>query len=180
MRTKSLKPFAVALILTASAQAQEVPEAVQVPSAGLPAVALPTVALPPELDRVLRDYEHAWARKQPSALAGLFTADGMALPNGSPPARGAAQIGARYAEAAGSPLSLRPLAYSVSHDIAYIVGGFAPAAGEPDSGKFVLVLRRGTDGSWKIAADIDNTNALPGAPEPAPEQSDAPVPVPEP
>jgi ketosteroid isomerase-like protein len=106
----------------------------------------------------------------------------MALHNGSPPARGVAQISAGYAEAAGSPLSLRALAYAVSHDMAYIVGGFAPAAGEPDHGKFVLVLRRGSDGDWKIAADIDNTNALPGAPtpEPGPEQSNAPVSVPEP
>jgi ketosteroid isomerase-like protein len=55
-------------------------------------------------------------------------------------------------------------------------GAFAPAAGEPDSGKFVLVLRRGADGDWKIAADIDNVNA---EPEPEPEQSDAPVSVPE-
>jgi ketosteroid isomerase-like protein len=180
MRTKSLKLFAVVLILTAGAQAQELPEAVQVPSAALPTVALPTVTLPPELDRVLRDYERAWMQKQPSALAALFTAQGMALHNGSPPARGAAQIAARYAETAGSPLSLRPLAYSVSHDMAYIVGGFASAAGESDSGKFVLVLRRGGDGDWKIAADIDNMNALPAAPMPEPAQADGPVSVPDP
>lgn len=178
MRTKSLTLFAVALVVT-GVQAQELPEAAQVPSAALPTLALPTVTLPPELDRVLRDYEQAWMQKQPAALAELFTTDGMALQSGSPPARGAAQIAARYAETAGSPLSLRPLAYSVSHDMAYIVGAFAPAAGEPDSGKFVLVLRRGADGDWKIAADIDNVNAAP-EPEPEPEQSDAPVSVPEP
>jgi len=180
MRTKSLKSFAVALLLTAGAQAQELPEAVQMPSAALPSVALPTVALPPELDRVLRAYEQAWTQKQPSALAGLFTTDGMALHNGSPPARGVAQIAAGYAEDAGSPLLLRALAYAVSHDMAYIVGAFASAAGEPDHGKFVLVLRRGSNGDWKIAADIDNLNALPGAPTPEPEQSNAPVSVPEP
>ena len=89
----------------AGAQAQEPPGAVQVPSAALPTVALPTVTVPPELDRVLRDYERAWMQKQPSALAALFTAQGMALHHGSPPARGAAQIAARYAEAAGSTLS---------------------------------------------------------------------------
>jgi ketosteroid isomerase-like protein len=180
MLPKPLKLFAVVLILTAGVQAQELPEAVQVPSAALPTVALPTVTLPPELDRVLRNYEQAWTQRQSSALAELFTTDGMALQSGSPPARGAAQIAARYAETAGSPLSLRPLAYSVSHDMAYIVGGFASAAGEPDSGKFVLVLRRGSDGNWKIAADIDNMNALPGAPMPEPAQPGAPVSVPEP
>ena len=180
MRTKIPKSFAVALILSAGVQAQELPEAVPMPSAALPSVELPTVALPPGLDRVLRDYELAWMQKQPSALAGMFTMDGMALHSGSPPARGAARISAGYAEAAGTPLSLRALAYAVSHDMAYIVGAFAPAAGEPDHGKFVLVLRRGSDGDWKIAADIDNMNALPGAPTPGPEQSNAPVSVPEP
>ena len=177
MRTKSLTLFAVALVVIVGVQAQELPEAVQVPPAALPFVALPTVTLPPELDRVLRDYEQAWTLKQPSALAELFTADGLALQSGSPPVRGAAQIAARYAETAGSPLSLRPLAYSISHDMAYIVGGFASAAGEPDSGKIVLVLRRGSDGDWKIAADIDNMNALPGAPMPEPAQPDAPLSV---
>ena len=177
MRTKSLALFAVALIVTVGVQAHELPEAVQVPSAALPTVALPMVTLPPELARVLQDYGQAWTQKQPSALAELFTTDGMALQSGSPPARGAAQIAARYAETAGSPLSLRPLAYSVSHDMAYIVGGFAAAAGEPDSGKFVLVLRRGSDGVWNIAADIDNMNALPGAPMREPAQPDAPLSV---
>lgn len=180
MRTKVPTLLCLALVACAIARAQEQPEPVPMPPAALPAVALPTVALPPELAGVLRDYEQAWTQKQPAALAALFAADGMALPNGSEAARGPAQIAARYAAAAGAPLSLRPLAYAVTHDMAYVAGGFAPAAGEPDVGKFVLVLRRGPDGAWKIAADMDNTNAQPQAPGPEPAAADAPPVAPAP
>lgn len=122
---------------------------------------LPSVQLPPELDRVLRDYEKHWSANKPADVAALFTADGMALPNGAPPAKGAEQITASYARAAGQPLALRALHYTASSDMAYIIGGFAPAAGQPDMGKFVLVLKKAADGKWMIAADMDNMNAMP-------------------
>ncbi len=135
-------------------------------ASGLAAQALPSVALPPELDRVLRDYERAWTAKDPEALARLFTPEGMALPSGQPPAQGAPSIRQAYAQHAGSPLSLRALAYAASGDLAYIIGGFAPAPGQPDLGKFLLVLRRGAGGRWLIAADMDNANQRRPAPPP--------------
>lgn len=134
---------------------------VSAPAAAPPAAALPSIALPPAIDRVLRDYEKAWAAKDDEALARLFTSDGYALPNGQPPAAGAAAIRAAYAQNAGMPLALRALHYAESGDMAYIIGGFGGEAGKPDFGKFVLVLRRGADGVWRIAADMDNANALP-------------------
>lgn len=131
---------------------------------------LPSVQLPPELDRVLRDYEKGWTANKPADVAALFTSDGMALPNGSPPAAGAAQITASYARSAGTPLFLRAIQYSMTADMAHIVGGFASEAGKPDGGKFLLVLKKGADGKWMIAADMDNMNAMPrrAAPPPAP------------
>ena len=68
----------------------------------------------------------------------------------------AAAIRAAYAES-GGPLALRALAYSTDGRVGYIVGGFGRAAGEPDTGKFVLALRRVGD-RWLIAADMDNGN----------------------
>lgn len=127
--------------------------------APLPAPPLPSVALPPELDRVLRDYERAWSSRDLDALAALFAPDGMALPNGAPPAPGPAAIRKAYGRGAGSPLALRAYAYASSGDLAYILGAFAQSAAQADLGKFVLVLRRGPGGRWLIAADMDN--ALP-------------------
>ncbi|MFN7957387.1 MAG: SgcJ/EcaC family oxidoreductase [Holophagaceae bacterium] len=137
-------------------------------AAQAPAPPLPSVALPPELDRVLRDYERAWTAKDPEALARLFTPEGMALPSGQPHAQGAAAIRQAYAQGAGSPLSLRAVAHAMSGDLAYIIGGFAPAPGQPDAGKFVLVLRRGADGRWLIAADMDNASQRRPAAPPKP------------
>ncbi|HSN71175.1 MAG TPA: DUF4440 domain-containing protein [Steroidobacteraceae bacterium] len=126
---------------------------------------LPSVTLPPELARVLEDYRRAWEANDPGALAQLFVADGVALPNGRPPARGAESIRAAYAKIAGSPLALRAFDYSISGDLAYVLGAFAGAADQPDFGKFVLVLRRADDGQWRIVADIDNSNMpMPMAP----------------
>lgn len=136
---------------------------------------LPSVPLPPELDRVLRDYERAWAANDPDGLARLFTAEGMALPNGQPPARGAESIREAYSKGAGSPLSLRAFAYSISGDLAYVVGGYGAARDKPDFGKFVLVLRRDGNGRWQLLADMDNMS-VPLPPPPRPERPAPPSP----
>jgi hypothetical protein len=52
----------------------------------------PSVKLPPDLARVLTDYEAAWSKRDPAALAGLFAEDGFVLPNGGTPVRGRAAI----------------------------------------------------------------------------------------
>lgn len=131
------------------------------PPAPASTAALPSVTLPPAIARVLRDYEKAWIARDNEALARLFVADGYALPNGQPPVTGADAIRAAYAGTSGSPLALRALHYAESGDMAYVIGGFGGQAGQPDFGKFVLVLRRGGDGIWRIAADMDNANAMP-------------------
>lgn len=140
------------------------------------AIASPAFAqstpLPPAFEQLLRDYERAWVAKDLPALAALFAADGMALPNGQPPAQGAAAIMAAYQRGAGSPLALRALQHGVDGSLGYLIGGFAPAADQPDFGKFVLLLRREADGRWRILADMDNPNAMPRrSPPPAPAAS---------
>ena len=119
--------------------------------------ALPTIELPPQVERVLRDYEQAWQRRDAKALAQLFTEDGFVLRPGRPPARGRAAILRAYQNAGGS-LALRAFDFAVSEDVGYIIGGFSAQPDQPDIGKFVLLLRRGSSGRWLIAADIDNEN----------------------
>jgi ketosteroid isomerase-like protein len=128
-----------------------------------PAGRLPSVDLPPRLARVLRDYEQAWQARDAAALASLFTADGFVLSSGKPPVRGREAIQASYANS-GGPLSLRALAWSTEGATGYIIGAFARSSGSPDTGKFILALRREADGRWLIAADMDNGNSQPPRP----------------
>lgn len=127
------------------------------------AAELPSIALPPAMDQVLRDYERAWRARDPAALAILFAEDGFVLANGRPPVRGRDAIRAAYADG-GGPLALRALAYATEGSVGYIIGAYGPGAPSGDTGKFVLALRRGSDGRWLIAADIDNSNKRPGRP----------------
>lgn len=122
----------------------------------------PSVALPVDLARVLRDYEREWAAGNAAGLAALFAEDGFALPSGRLPARGRDAIAAHYRNA-GGPLRLRALAFEVEDPVAWIVGAYGYGEDGEDRGKFVLALRRGSDGRWLIAADIDNANPRPGS-----------------
>lgn len=125
----------------------------------VPSAPLPSVALPRELDRVLRDYERAWRAGDAAALAALFTADGFVLSNGKPAVRGHDAIRTAYQDAGGA-LRLRALAYAVQDTLGYIIGayGYGSDSNVPDTGKFILALRRWGGGQWLIAGDIDNTN----------------------
>ena len=118
---------------------------------------LPSIALPSELDRVLRDYERGWSTRNANALAALFTPDGFILRSGHPPTRGRAAIAEAYRNS-GGPLHLRAMAYAQSDSTGYIIGGYRSALNRPDSGKFILTLRKEPDGRWYITADMDNGN----------------------
>lgn len=122
-----------------------------------PPASQPSVTLPPELDRVLRDYEAAWAAKDAARLARLFAEEGYVLPSGAPPVRGRAAIETYYT-GHGGPLFLRAFAYVTEGKVAYIIGGYTGTAGSPDDGKFTLTLRKGSEGRWLIMSDMDNSN----------------------
>ena len=130
-----------------------------------PADAAPpaAVALPPELDRVLRDYERAWRAGDGAAVAALFTDDGFAVQSGSPLARGPAAIAGNISGPGGA-LQLSAYAFSVSGSVGYIVGGFRYPDTTGPGGRFVLALRQGADGRWRIAADLDNSGPAPSPP----------------
>ncbi|HSA56903.1 MAG TPA: DUF4440 domain-containing protein [Gemmatimonadaceae bacterium] len=117
---------------------------------------LAPVTLPPALDRVLRDYEAAWKAGDGKRLAAVFTEDGFALSNGRLPIRGRAAIEAWHTRPGGD-LQLRAFAWSTSDSVGYIVGGYTYPGMTGPGGKFLLALRRGADGRWLIAADMDNS-----------------------
>lgn len=162
-----LKSAALLAVLTIASPcvAQNTPAA--------PPPTLPSVTLPPELDRVLRDYERGWRAGDEAGLAALFAEDGFILQNGRPPVRGRDGIQQAYAGSDG-PLRLRALSYAAGDSIGYIIGTYGYGEGDADMGKFVLALRRGADGRWLIAADIDNASQMPR--RPAQPQQPAPSP----
>lgn len=117
---------------------------------------LPSVELPAELDRVLQDYEEAWAAGDGAALAALFTEDGFIRRRGW--IRGRRAIGERYDAVAGGPLRLRAVGWEAGERAGYIVGayGYGASFDRQDGGVFVLALERAPDGRWLIAADLDH------------------------
>lgn len=120
----------------------------------------PVVTLPPELDRVLRDYESAWRAGDGARLSALFVEDGFAIQNGSPIRRGRTAI-AEGVTRPGGQLMLAAYAYATSGDTGHIVGGYRYPETRGPGGRFALVLRKGTDGRWLIAADLDNAGPRP-------------------
>jgi ketosteroid isomerase-like protein len=145
MRPYSLVALAVALLLAASAAAQEPPSP-------------PSVPLPEDLARVLTDYEAAWAAKDAAKLAALFAEDGFVLSSGVPPVRGRAAIEKHYT-GQGGPLALRAFAFAREGSVGFILGAFAQQRGGPEIGKFTLTLKKDANGRWLIQSDMDNANA---------------------
>jgi ketosteroid isomerase-like protein len=121
---------------------------------------LPPVTLPQPLDRVLRDYEAAWKAGDGQRLAALFTEDGFNLSSGQLPIRGRPGI-ANWHTKPGGDLQLRAFAWATSDSVGYIVGGYNYAGSTGRGGKYLLALRRGPDGRWLIAADMDNSAGRP-------------------
>lgn len=117
----------------------------------------PSVSLPSDLARVLLDYEAAWQARDAAALAALFAPGGFVLAPGHPPVQGRPAI-QEYYTGRGGPLSLRAFAFATDGDVGYILGGYGPAPGMPDGGKFTLTLHRAADGTWLIMSDMDNGN----------------------
>jgi hypothetical protein len=124
---------------------------------------LDPVTLPPALDRVLRDYETAWKSGDGTRLASLFTEDGFVLNNGSLPVKGRSKI-AQMLTQPGGDLQLRAFAYGTSDSVGYIIGGYRYPQTVGPGGKYILTLRRGAEGRWLIAADMENAGSSPRRP----------------
>jgi len=149
----SLKVLFVCLILLVTVHHNAISQDQETP----PTPSQPSVELPADLSRVLTDYEQAWSSRNAGALSRLFAEDGFVLSNGFPPARGRAEI-ERFYNGQGGPLSLGAFAFAAEGKVGYIIGGYSSKKGEPDTGKYTLTLRKGSDGKWLIMSDMDNSN----------------------
>jgi ketosteroid isomerase-like protein len=120
----------------------------------------PSVELPAELERVLRDYEQAWATNNAEALAALFTEKGF-VPSNAGWIAGRDAIAKKYASTGGD-LRLRAVYYQVVDTVGYIIGayGYGVEAAQVDRGNFILALKKSDQGKWLIVADLDKGNQV--------------------
>lgn len=130
-----------------------------------------------QIGAVAENHMKAVLANDASAYAALFTEDGIDLPPNTEMRRGKGEI-QEAAEAFfkeqkvtefTNPLvevyGMGDLAYGVGTYTATTepVGGNGPAT---DKGKYVVVLKRQADGSWKWAAGIWNSDQAPAPPTP--------------
>jgi uncharacterized protein (TIGR02246 family) len=121
-------------------------------------------------------YEQAALAGDVEALSSTYADDAIMMPPGMPKAEGIDAVRAAYQQmyAAGNPTSAsldsETIVVAESGDVAYEVGTFSFSGPGPDgtemtdNGKYMAIWKPTADGTWKIAADIWNSDAMPGAP----------------
>jgi ketosteroid isomerase-like protein len=108
-------------------------------------------------------------------LLAYYAEDALEMPPGEPMVKGKEAMRQRSARLMQSGIKVKSMQFTptdvqMANDIAYEIGTIQCSGtlgdGQPDvnyTGKYVVVWRKRTDGSWRIAADIWN----PDAPMPA-------------
>jgi uncharacterized protein (TIGR02246 family) len=92
-------------------------------------------------------------------LAALYADDAVLLPPDHEPILGREAIGDFWKQGTDTGLEVSTLRLEVDGDLAYLVGRYRlppTVEEEADSGQYVLCLKRQTDGTWKVNADIWN------------------------
>ena len=111
-----------------------------------------------------------------AAITALYTSDGLTQTNNQPTGTGPAGITAAYKGTFDQlnivAINLTPVKTEVSGNLGYDIGTYTLVATPKPKGdtikadgRYVVVLRKGADGTWKTIADMDN---LPMAPPPMP------------
>lgn len=109
-----------------------------------------------------------------SAIGNLYTDDAVVMNNQQPAASGKPAI-QQSAEALVQQftvnISISPADTQIAGDLAYEHGSFtmsltpkAGGAAMQNTGNYIVVLKRGADGSWKLHREIGNSNQPPAMP----------------
>lgn len=112
------------------------------------------------------DYEAGFNADDAAAVASMFAADAIRLEPNQEAVRGTAGIEEALTRAVAmtSDLKLTNVEYGASGDLAYQIGTYSvtiePDGAEAyaDEGPFIVILKQGEDGSWKIQAQIFNSS----------------------
>jgi uncharacterized protein (TIGR02246 family) len=130
------------------------------------------------VSKMRENYAAAFKAGDAAAVAALYVSDGFSQTNMMPTAVGSAAMTtankAFFDQYAIQSMALTPVKTEVSGNLAYDIGTYA-FVGAPKAkgdtlkaeGRYVVVMRKQADGSWKAIADMDNVSAPPPAPKPA-------------
>jgi uncharacterized protein (TIGR02246 family) len=136
----------------------------------------PTATAPPDpapINDLRTRFQTAFNSGDAATIVNLYTDDAVMMPDHQPTVEGRAAIQQYYDQlfAQFTPnIMLTPGDTEITGDIAHEHGTFSitmtPKAGGNammDNGKYLVVLRRQADGSWRVHHDIDNSsNPHPG------------------
>lgn len=120
-----------------------------------------------DMQKILEDfddaYNEAFNRGDAEGCAAFFTEDVILMTPDQPMSRGKKAFeeiyNSRMAKSSGGTHSNELVEYGVEGDLAYQVGTFAIAGtNPPEQGKFVNVLKRQADDTWKVAVSIFNSD----------------------
>ena len=158
--------ISVAVVLAACAPAAQEPAAEETPS---------TEADVEAIKELREEYNAAVEAGDVARVISLFADEAVLMPPNEPPATGKEATRSWY-ETLFEQFNVEPFTSSaeeveVTDDWAFDRGTYSitltpKAGGEPaeDSGKFIAIFQRQTDGSWKVARGIWNSdNPPPGS-----------------
>jgi uncharacterized protein (TIGR02246 family) len=137
----------------------------------------PTTTDTAPIDDVRNRYVAAYNAGDAAGVAALFAEDAVSMPDHAPALMGRAAIENSMKQTFAQNtvnITVTPGETEITGDIAHEHGTFSvtvtPKAGGnamTETGKYLVILKRGSDGTWLVHHDIDNTNAPPN-PQPAP------------
>jgi uncharacterized protein (TIGR02246 family) len=111
------------------------------------------------VERVMEGYVAAYHQNNASAMAQLYAPDGFLLPPGREMIRGRDAIREFWDQGMEAGIEMENVTVGAGGGTGYVVGRYhipADDDGEAESGKYVITLRRQSDGVWRVAADIWN------------------------
>ena len=108
-------------------------------------------------------YNEAFDRGDALGCAAFFTEDVLLMAPDQPMTRGKKAFEETYRsrmdKSSGGTHSNKLVEYGVEGDLAYQVGTFAISGTNPtEQGKFLNILKRQADGSWKVAITMFNSD----------------------
>ena len=123
------------------------------------------------LNSLRNQFEVAYNANDASALAALYTEDAVLMPGNQPTASGRQAVEAWFQgtfDQFGPKLTISSEELQVAGDWAFDRGTYTvsltpKAEGDSmeENGRYVVILHRQPDGTWKVARDIDNSTIPP-------------------